>query len=80
IKKTFEKYNHLDKVLPAMGYGEKQTRELAATINKIDCDLVISATPIDLNRVIKVNKPMLRVRYELEEIGQPNIKSVLKEF
>lgn len=80
IKKTFEKYNHLDKVLPAMGYGEKQTRELAATINRIDCDLVISATPIDLNRVIKVNKPMLRVRYELEEGGQPNIKSVLKEF
>jgi predicted GTPase len=80
IKKTFEKYNHLDKVLPAMGYGEKQTRELAATINRIDCDLVISATPIDLNRVIKVNKPMLRVRYELEESGQPNIKSVLKEF
>jgi predicted GTPase len=80
IKKTFEKYGHLDKVLPAMGYGEKQTRELAATINRIDCDLVISATPIDLNRVIKVNKPMLRVRYELEEVGQPNIKSVLKEF
>ncbi|HQE64825.1 MAG TPA: cyclic 2,3-diphosphoglycerate synthase [Candidatus Saccharicenans sp.] len=80
IKKTFEKYSHLDKVLPAMGYGEKQTRELAATINKIDCDLVISATPIDLNRVIKVNKPMLRVRYELEEIGQPNLKSVLKDF
>ena len=80
IKKTFEKYNHLDKVLPAMGYGEKQTRELAATINRIDCDLVISATPIDLNRVIKVNKPMLRVRYELEEGGLPNIKSVLKEF
>jgi len=80
IKKTFKKYNHLDKVLPAMGYGEKQTRELAATINRIDCDLVISATPIDLNRVIKVNKPMLRVRYELEEGGLPNIKSVLKEF
>lgn len=80
IKKTFEKYNHLDKVLPAMGYGEKQTRELAATINRIDCDLVVSATPIDLNRVIKVNKPMLRVRYELEEIGTPNLKTVLKDF
>lgn len=80
INKTFEKYNHLDKVLPAMGYGEKQTRELAATINRIDCDLVVSATPIDLNRVIRVNKPMLRVRYELEEIGTPNLKTVLKDF
>lgn len=80
IKKTFEKYNHLDKVLPAMGYGEKQMKELAATINRIDCDLVVSATPIDLNRVIKVNKPMLRVRYELEEIGTPNLKTVLKDF
>ncbi len=80
IKKTFAKYNHLDKVLPAMGYGEKQMRELASTINKIDCDLVVSATPIDLNRVIKINKPMLRVRYELEEIGTPNLKTVLKGF
>lgn len=80
IKKTFAKYNHLDKVLPAMGYGEKQTRELAATINRIDCDLVVSATPIDLNRVVKVNKPILRVRYELEEIGSPNLKTVLKDF
>jgi predicted GTPase len=80
IKKTFEKYNHLDKVLPAMGYGEKQMKELASTIDQINCDLVVSATPIDLNRVIKVNKPMLRVRYELEEIGTPNLKSVLNEF
>lgn len=80
IKKTFEKYNHLDKVLPAMGYGDKQMKELAATIDRISCDLVVSATPIDLNRVIKVNKPLLRVRYELEEIGTPNLKTVLRDF
>jgi predicted GTPase len=80
IKKTFQKYNHLDKVLPAMGYGEKQTRELAATINRTDCDLVVSATPIDLNRVIKPNKKLLRVHYELEEIGSPNLLDVLKGF
>ncbi|MBN2409612.1 MAG: GTPase [Candidatus Aminicenantes bacterium] len=80
IKKTFEKYNHLDKVLPAMGYGEKQTRELAATINKIDCDLVVSGTPIDLNRVLTVNKTLLRVRYDLQEIGAPRLKDVLKKF
>ncbi|NTU50866.1 MAG: GTPase [Candidatus Aminicenantes bacterium] len=80
IKKTFEKYNHLDSVLPAMGYGEKQTRELAKTIDAIDCDLVISATPIDITRVIKVSKPILRVGYELEEIGAPTLKDVLKGF
>ena len=80
IKKTFEKYNHLDRVLPAMGYGDKQTEELDATIDRIDCDLIISATPIDLTRVITPNKTMLRVRYELEEIGSPTLKDVLKGF
>jgi len=80
IKKTFEKYNHLADVLPAMGYGEKQTRELAKTIEAIDCDLVVSATPIDITRVIKVSKPILRVGYELEEIGTPTLKDVLKKF
>jgi predicted GTPase len=80
IKKTFLKYSHLDKVLPAMGYGEKQVRELAATINKIDCDLVVSGTPIDLNRVLTTNKKLLRVHYELQEIGSPTLKDVLKGF
>jgi predicted GTPase len=80
IKKTFEKYTHLDVVLPAMGYGDKQTRELAKTIEAIDCDLVVSATPIDITRVIKVSKPILRVGYELEEIGAPTLKDVLKKF
>jgi predicted GTPase len=80
IKKTFEKYGHLDVVLPAMGYGDKQTRELAKTIEAIDCDLVVSATPIDITRVIKVSKPILRVGYELEEIGTPTLKDVLKKF
>jgi predicted GTPase len=80
IKKTFEKYSHLDRVLPAMGYGDKQTEELDATIDRIDCDLIVSATPIDLNRVITPNKKMLRVRYELEEIGSPTLKDVLKGF
>ncbi len=80
IKKTFEKYNHLDDVLPAMGYGEKQTRELAQTIEAVDCDLVVSATPIDITRVIKVRKPILRVGYDLEEIGTPALKDVLRRF
>lgn len=80
IKKTFAKYSHLDAVLPAMGYGDKQVQELARTIDRIPCDTVISATPIDLNRVLKVNKKLLRVRYELKEIGSPSLKDVLKRF
>lgn len=80
IKETFQKYTHLDKVLPAMGYGKKQMDELAQTINKVNCDLVVSGTPIDLGRLIKTNKRILRVTYELEEIGTPDLKEVLREF
>jgi len=80
IKKTFQKYGHLDNVLPAMGYGAKQTRELARTIEAVDCDLIVSATPIDITRVITVSKPILRVRYELAEIGTPTLKDALKKF
>ena len=80
IKATFEKYTHLDKVLPAMGYGDAQVRDLAETIAKIDCDLIVSATPIDLNRLIQTRQPMLPVGYELEEIGSPNLEDVLQKF
>ena len=80
IKKTFEKYSHLKNVLPAMGYGEAQVKELAETINNVDCDLVVSATPIDLNRLIKTRRPMLSIGYELEEIGSPTLEDVLKNF
>lgn len=80
IRKTFQKYVHLDKVLPAMGYGKKQISELAQTVNKVDCDLVVSGTPIDISRLIKTNKKILRVSYDLEEIGSPNLKEVLKRF
>jgi len=80
IKATFAKYKHLDKVLPAMGYGEKQIEELGQTINAADCDLVVSATPIDLRRLIKTNKKLIHVSYELEEQGSPNLKEVLAKF
>ena len=80
IKTTFEKYTHLDKVLPAMGYGKEQMEELAETIDKIDCDLVVSGTPIDLGRLIKTNKKILRVTYNLEEIDSPNLEEILTEF
>jgi predicted GTPase len=78
IKATYEKYPSTGNVLPAMGYGDAQTRELEQTINAIDCDLVIIGTPIDLTRVVKINKPHQRVRYELQEIGQPTLEDILK--
>jgi len=80
IKDTFKKYGHLDRVLPAMGYGDKQTKELNATINKIKCDLVVSATPIDLSKLIKTDTKILVVGYELDEIGKPDLAEVLKKF
>jgi predicted GTPase len=78
IAETFKKYPKTGPILPAMGYGEAQTRDLEATINASDVDLVIIGTPIDLTRVIKINKPSQRVRYELQEIGQPTLEDILK--
>lgn len=80
IKETFHKYTHLDRVLPAMGYGKEQISELAQTIDQAECDLVIVATPIDLTRLIQTNKKILRVTYELEDIGSPNLKDILKDY
>ena len=77
---TYKKYNHLSMILPAMGYGEKQTKELEETINHSDAELVVVGTPIDLSRVMKIQKPWVRVKYELEEIGRPNLEDVLEKF
>ncbi|MFC1878508.1 cyclic 2,3-diphosphoglycerate synthase [Chloroflexota bacterium] len=78
IKATYEKYPTTGNVLPAMGYGETQMRELEQTINAItDIDIVVIGTPIDLSRIIKINKPTQRVRYELQEIGQPTLEDIL---
>ncbi|MBN2046968.1 MAG: GTPase [Anaerolineaceae bacterium] len=79
IISTYEKYSDTGPILPAMGYGDQQMRDLEATIANADVDLIISGTPIDITRVIKVNKPMQRVRYELQEIGSPNLEDLLKE-
>ncbi|MBW6467492.1 MAG: GTPase, partial [Brevefilum sp.] len=79
IKATYEKYPSTGKILPAMGYGDQMMRDLEETINTADVDLVISGTPIDLTRVIKINKPLQRVRYELQEIGEPTLKTLLQE-
>jgi len=81
IKATFEKYSHLENVLPAMGYGDRQVEELEKTINASDCDIVVSGTPIDLKRILKnVNKPIVRVRYDLQVKGEPSLDDVLRGF
>lgn len=77
IKATFEKYTTTGTVLPAMGYGEAQMKELEETINATDCDLVVIATPIDLGRLLKLEKPSVRVTYDLEEIGEPQLEKVV---
>jgi len=77
IEEMFRKYPHIGKLLPAMGYGNDQVRELEDTINRADCDVVVSGTPVDLHRVIKVNKPIVRVRYELCEIGHPTLEEII---
>lgn len=80
IAETFRKYPQTGALLPAMGYGEEQLKDLETTINRTPCDSVIIGTPIDLRRVIKINKPSTRVRYELDEITQPDLKEILTNF
>ena len=80
ITETFEKYPEIGILLPAMGYGDKQVKDLETTINNCDADLVISGTPIDLGRIVKINKPCVRVRYNLQEIGKPDLTDILSKF
>jgi predicted GTPase len=77
IAETFAKYPNIGKLLPAMGYDPEQIRDLEDTINAVECDLVIIGTPIDLSRVVNIRKPTVRVRYELQETGIPNLESIL---
>jgi predicted GTPase len=79
IKETFAKYPHVTELLPAMGYGRKQMEELRETIARSDADLVLIGTPIDLRRVIELDKPALRVTYRLQELGEPTIADLLAE-
>ena len=80
ITETFEKYAEIGTLLPAMGYGDQQIKDLEDTINKTECDLVIIGTPIDLRKLVNINKPAVRVTYELQEIGKPDLKDVLSKF
>ena len=78
IKDAFKEYPHLGTVLPAMGYGKKQIEELEDTINATPCDVVVIGTPIDLRQLLRLNKPAIRAKYELQEISKPNLEDVLK--
>ncbi|MDK2869433.1 MAG: hypothetical protein PWP39_668 [Pyrococcus sp.] len=80
IIETYKKYPHLSNILPAMGYGKKQIKELEETINRADADVVVMGTPVDLRRFMNLNKPAVRVKYELEEIGKPKLRDVLEEW
>jgi len=78
IKSTFKKYSHLTEILPAMGYGRKQMKELERTINAVKCDLVLIGTPIDLGQLLKINKPAVRVRYELSQAATNALESEVR--
>ena len=80
IQDTYRKYTHLGPALPAMGYGEQQVRDLEATINATDADVVVFATPVDLRRLVKISKDAVRVRYDLQEIGKPDLEEVLADI
>ena len=75
-----ETYPGIGNLLPAMGYGDEQLRDLETTINNTDCDAVVIGTPIDLSRIIKIKKPNTRVYYNLQEIGRPDFRGVLEDF
>ena len=78
IAETFEKYPEIGVLLPAMGYSDQQIKDLETTINATDCDSVIIGTPIDLRRVVKIDKPSTRVYYDLQEIGRPNLDELIR--
>ncbi len=80
LARAYEKYPHMKFVLPTLGYSDKEKREVEEVINASDADVVVSGTPIDLSRVLRVNKPIIRVRYELEEFGECKLEDIIDEF
>jgi len=80
IEETYKKYPNIGVLLPAMGYGDRQIKDLETTLNKVPCDAVIIGTPIDLRRLINIKKPSVRVSYSLQEIGKPDLYSIITEL
>jgi predicted GTPase len=79
LSDAFDAYPHLNQVLPAIGYGDAMTSDLETTVNAVDCDMVLCATPTDLTRIISVNKPVVRVRYEYRDHGEPTLEACVTE-
>lgn len=79
IVAAFKKFPHLGPLLPALGYGKEQIQELQETINTTPCDIVVIGTPIDLRRILKINKPAVRAKYELQELGSPTLEDILNK-
>jgi predicted GTPase len=80
IKNLYRRFPHLKNILPAMGYSPKQIKELEQTINRAKCDIVIDGSPVNLSRILKSNKPIVNVSYYLDEVGKPNLETVLNDF
>ncbi len=80
LKETYEQYPNIGPVLPSMGYSKQQIQDLEETIHNTPCDLVVIATPIDLRRVVNIDKPAVKVQYELEEFGRPDLEEIIKKF
>jgi predicted GTPase len=80
IADTYRAYPAIGPVLPAMGYSDHQVRDLEATIERVPCDVVVVGTPINLGRLVSIRKPVVRARYELQEVGQPDLAQIVTEF
>jgi predicted GTPase len=80
IKEVYNKFPHIGPVLPAMGYSKDQVRELEETINAVPCDAVVIGTPVDLRKILNMNKPAFRAAYDLKEVGKPGLEEILREF
>jgi predicted GTPase len=80
MKKLFEEFPQITQIVPAMGYNDQQIKDMEDTLNNAECDLIIDGSPIDLEKLIKVNKPIVRVTYDIQPIGSPSIEDVLEEF
>jgi len=80
IKEMYEEYPHIGPVIPSTGYTPTQLKDLETMLNSIDCDAVVLGTPADISRLIKINKPVVKVRYELKTVEGPSVKEIVDEF
>ena len=80
IKEIYDKYDHIGTVLPALGYGREQMKELEEIINKVPADVIVLGTPSDISKYLKINKPVVKVSYEIKEVNEPSLEDVIEDF